>query len=781
MRIRELFNDGWHFHKGDIHVEYPKAKGPTYTQSKTERFRMGPASIYYNSSPDKYGGSSQFVSEKWEFVRLPHDYIISQTPSPDENNALGYFKYENAWYRKIFTVDAEDEGKRLVIEFEGVATNATVYLNGCLLAHNFCGYTSFEVDVTDFVKYGVENVLAVYVNAENHEGWWYEGAGIYRNVWLLKTDEISVDKYGVYVKPQKLTDTLWNVDIETTLISIARSAECVTVVNEIVDGNGQAVARVSGDITVDSHDKAVLKSSVQVEAPILWDIDAPYLYEVRTQVIRNGETVDTHTIKTGFRYFRCDPDKGFFLNGRHVKIKGVCAHEDCGLLGKAVPANVHRYKTRLIKQMGANGYRTSHYQQNDAILDSMDEQGLIVFNEARWFSSSEESIKQLETLIKRDRNRPSVFFWSLGNEEPYHATDNGKRITKTLMEVVKRLDDTRVITSAVDRPVKAPVFDELDLIGINYNLNVYDDTHEKYPDKCIVSSENCATGSTRSWYYDDCPQKGYLSAYDKDTNKWFRGREYTWKYIMDRDFIMGGYQWDAFEHRGETVWPRLCSQSGAIDLFLQKKDAFYQNQSHWLDTPMIHMLPHWNIDAAEGESVRVWAYTNCEEAELFLNKKSLGRAKAEKYTHLEWNVPYEKGEIEVVGYNGGEVAASERHVTAGAPKKLFMRLENDVRTADDVSIISCYTVDENGNFVPNACPTVEFFTNTLGNIIATGSDISDHCPVTDISRKMREGYISVAVGVSTLKGAPVSREGKIEVYARSEGLTSARLQIDIEN
>ncbi len=451
MRSRELFNDGWHFHKGDITMEYPRSKGPTYTQSKTERFRMGPASIYYNSDPDKYGGDKQFVSEKWEYVRLPHDYIISQAPSPEENNALGYFKYQNAWYRKTFTVDCSDAGKRLVIEFEGVATNATVYFNGCLMAHNFCGYTSFEVDITDFVKYDEKNVLAVYVNTENHEGWWYEGAGIYRNVWLLKTDEISVDKYGVYVKPQRLSDTLWSVALETTLISIAPSKEEVTVLTEIVDGDNNTVASVSGSITVGSHDKAVLKSSVELDSPTLWDIDRPYLYEIRTFVIRNGETVDTYTTRTGFRYFECHPDKGFFLNGRHVKIKGVCAHEDCGLLGKAVPANVHRYKTSLIKQMGANGYRTSHYQQNDAILDSMDEQGLIVFNEARWFSSSEESIRQLETLVKRDRNRPSVFFWSLGNEEPYHTTDCGKRITKTLMEVVKRLDDTRVITSAVSR------------------------------------------------------------------------------------------------------------------------------------------------------------------------------------------------------------------------------------------------------------------------------------------------------------------------------------------
>ena len=779
MRTRERFNDCWHFHRGELDYEFPKWKGPTYMQAKTERCLMGPAAIAYNSTPDcfRYKTDGIYVTEKWEYVRLPHDYIVNGEHFEGENNALGYYKYENAWYRKTFEADPADRDKRLVLEFDGVSGESTVYFNGCIMKRNFCGYTSFEVDITDFVRFGEKNVVAVHIDCRIPEGWWYEGGGIYRDVWLLKTEKLAVARDGVWARPEKISESKWNVELETELVSIEGQRCEAEVKTEIIDENGKVVSEAWGRGSIGPCDKAVIKSRAEVTDPLLWDIDSPHLYEVRTSVIRDGEVLDTHKTRIGFRTFFCDPDRGFFLNGKHVKIKGVCAHEDCGLLGKAVPANVHRYKMELLKEMGANGYRASHYQQHNAILDALDELGFIVFNEARWFSSAEDAVKQLEALVKRDRNRPSVFFWSLGNEEPLHTTESGKRITKTLMETVKRLDSSRVITTAVDKPENAPVFDELDMIGINYNLDVFDSTHEKYPNTPIVSSENSAAASTRGWYYDNCPQKGYFSAYDRDFNHYFLNREYTWKYIAQRDFVLGGYQWIAFEHRGETVWPRVCSQSGAIDLFLQKKDAFYQNQSHWLESPMIHMLPHWNVDVSEGDTVRVWAYTNCEEAELFLNGRSLGRQRAEKYTHLEWLVPYEKGYVEMVGYNGGKEAARDTHRTAGAPKKLILRLDNKVNDIDDVAIVTCYTVDSEGNFVPNASPTVEFFTNSFGKILGTGSDISDRAPLNALTRKMYEGYVSAAVGIELFKGLPVQQSGTVTVYAKAEGLESARLDI----
>ena len=780
MRIRESFNDKWFFHKGDIKTGRAKDKGPLYMQAKTERYRMGPASVFYSGLPEDFSKEHEYRDVKWEHIRLPHDYVVMGTPDPTENNAMGFLKHENAWYRKKFVIPEEDADKRLVLEFEGVTGKSEIYFNGSILKRNFCGYTSFEVDITDFARFGKENVLAVYVNIEESEGWWYEGGGIYRNVWLLKTDEIAIDTYGVYARPEKISDTDWKVAFETTAVSIARETEKVGFKTEIVDGEGKVVASAEGETEVGSHTTATAKYETVVHSPKLWDIDSPNLYTVKTYAIRNDEVCDEYDTRIGFRYFECNADKGFFLNGRHVKIKGVCGHEDCGLLGKATTPNVHRYKAELLKEMGANGYRTSHYQQNNAMLDAMDELGFIVMNEARWFSSSEESIAELETLIKRDRNRPSVFFWSLSNEEPDHVTEVGRRITKTLMEAVKRLDNTRAILSAVDRqPEIATVFDELDVVGINYNVDCYDMMHQKYPKKAIISSECAATGTTRGWYADDCDARGYHSAYDKDFNYWFKSREYTWKTIDSRNFVMGGYQWTGIEYRGETVWPRLCSQSGAIDLFFQKKDAFYQNKSHWSESPMIHMMPHWNPDVYDEEPVRVRIYTNCEEAELVLNGKSLGRKTVEKHTPVEWQVAYEKGRIEAKGYIGGKVVANDYHETASAPVKLCLRLENKVEKADDVAIVTCYTVDAEGRFVPTASPVVEFHTNSFGKIISTGSDISDHTPLYSPIRKMRAGYVTAAVGVAEFRGAFVGTEGTIEVFAKAEGLAPAKLKIKI--
>ena len=780
MRTREIFNDKWIFHEGDIEVGRARDKGPLYMQAKTERYRMGPASVFYSGHPEDFSKEHEYHSEKWEHIRLPHDYVVKGTPDPKENNAMGFLKHNNAWYRKKFLIPEEDEGKRLVLEFEGVSGKSQVYLNGSILKRNFCGYTSFEVDITDFARYGKENVLAVYVDVSESEGWWYEGGGIYRDVWLLKTDEIAIDTYGVYAKPERISDSEWKLSLETTVVSIAKGSETVSLKTEVIDKDGRVVAVAEGETTVGSHSKAVAKYETIVKSPELWDIDSPALYEIKTYLMRGDEVCDEYLTRTGFRYFECNSQKGFFLNGRRVKIKGVCGHEDCGLLGKATTPNVQKYKAKLLKEMGANGYRTSHYQQNNAILDAMDELGFIVMNEARWFSSSEESIAQLETLVKRDRNRPSVIFWSLSNEEPDHVTEVGRRITKTLMEAVKRLDDTRAILSAVDRqPEIATVFDELDVIGINYNVDCYDMMHEKYPEKAIISSECAATGTTRGWYDDDSEQRGYLSAYDKDANYWFKSREYTWKTIDSRDFVMGGYQWTGIEYRGESVWPRLCSQSGAIDLFFQKKDAFYQNQSHWSEKPMIHIMPHWNPDVYENEPVRVRVYTNCDEAELVLNGRSLGRKTVEKHTPVEWSVDYEAGKIEAIGYIKGQAVANESHETASEPVKLMLRLDNEVRSARDVAIVTCYAVDKEGRFVPTAAPVVEFNANSFGRIISTGSDVCDHTPLYSPIRKMRAGYVTAAVGVAEYRGALIAEEGTIEVFAKADGLAPAKLKIKI--
>lgn len=776
MREKLLFDFGWLFHKGDIEQNVPPSKGPVYMSAKTERKKWGPASIYYNDATDDYRQNTEFCPDKWVNVDLPHDYVISGEPKESNNPALGFFDYENAWYRKHFSLSKQDADKRITLYFEGVATRCTVYLNGCELYSNFCGYTSFEIDISDYVKFEEENILAVYTKFDAPEGWWYQGGGIYRHVWLCKTDLCAVDLYGVYAAPQLVAENNWKINLETTVLNEYYEDKTVTVLSKIFDESGKLVASASADTSIPKKSKTTASYFVMLNNPMLWDTDNPYQYSVETDIIIDAKTVDTYKTKFGCRYFKFDADKGFFLNGRRVFIKGVCGHGDFGLTGKAMSDNMARYRVKLMKEMGANGYRTSHYPQCEAIMDALDEAGFIVMDETRWFDSTPEGKHALEMLMKRDRNRPSVFMWSLGNEEPLHITDEGRRINKTLYAFAEKLDKYRPITAAVSNsPDNATVYDDLDLLGVNYNHWLYDSLRKKYPKTPIFSSECCATGTTRGWYLENCDEKAYINAYDKDTNEWFTGREFMWNFLSEREYVFGCYQWIAFEHRGEALWPRICSQAGAIDLFMQKKDAFYQNQSFWADYPVIHLLPHWNWEFRAGEKIPVFAYTNCEQSELFLNGKSLGKQQTSSRKHGEWQVEYQAGVLEVVGYNDGKEAARDKVETTGKAVKLMLSLDYDEVKANgsDIAMITCYCVDEQGRTVPDAEPKVSFFCNELGTIVGTGSDISDHTPIGCTGRQMRAGAIGVAVKTGTTPGA-------LKLYASSEGLKPAALCIDIK-
>ena len=654
--------------------------------------------------------------------------------------------------------------------------HATVYLNGCLMKHNFCGYTSFEVDITDYAEFERENTLAVYVNTDEHEGWWYEGGGIYRSVWLEKTELVSVERWGVFVKPEHQPDDSWLVPISVEIRNDGAKQKRVKTVVTIVDQNGNNVISAEKTVSAVAGEITEVKLNESLTNVKLWSPDEPNLYSAVTKLYVGESEIDEYVTRFGFRYYVLDPDKGMFINGRHYKIKGVCGHADCGLTGKAVPDNIHRHKVRLMKEMGANGYRTSHYMQAEALMDALDENGFIVMDETRWFESTDEGREQLRALVRRDRNRPSVFFWSVGNEEPFHATEKGRRICRSLISLVRKLDDSRTIMSAVSfTPEKATVYDELDAIGINYNWSTYEGLHRKYPDKAVFASECCATGTTRGWYFGDDAARGYLPAYDRDSSADFKGREFTWKFLDGNDWLLGGYQWIAFEHRGEAVWPRVCSQSGAIDLFMQKKDAFYQNKSHWTSEPMVHLLPHWNFEGFEGMPIKVVAYTNCDEVELFHNGKLQGRRKLEKHGHGEWEVPYAPGYIEAVAYIGGKEAARDKRVTAGKPYRLMLELQTpDVKAnGKDIAIFDCYVVDENGIEVPDCSAVVNSLAEGAGRVYSTGSDVSDHGSLFSPTRKMRAGRIGVAVKTGKTSGA-------LRLIATADGLLPAVYTVEIQ-
>lgn len=773
MREELNFNYGWIFHEGELPQKESAYKNQMYLSAKTVRMLAGPASMSYN--PDIDGCNP----DNWVRVTLPHDYIITQEPKKENNNTLGFFEYKNAWYRKSFRLPAADADKRITILFEGAATDAIVYVNGCRMLHNFCGYTSFEVDITDIARFGDDwhgdNVIAVYLSSESHEGWWYQGAGIYRNVYLRKTAMQSVELWGVFAKNRKLSDDIWHTDVETELRNDDFESENIVLSTKILNGNRETLLSAETEVQLEGKSSVIISQPFELENPDLWDIEKPDFYYVQTSIIRNGEEIDCVDTRYGYRSAVFDPENGFFLNGRAIKLNGVCCHQDWAFTGKAVPDNIQRYRLRLLKEMGANAYRCSHYPQHRATMDAFDELGFLVMAETRWFESTPEGKEQLSMLIRRDRNHPSVIMYSLGNEEPLFARPEGARILKSLYRYAKKLDDTRPYMMAVSHtPADAPVFEIADIIGVNYNLDAIDKLHEKYPHKPIISSENCAVSTTRGWIYEDNAEHGYHNVSDVTMSNWQICREDTWKFIASRPWLSGGFQWAGIEHRGESTWPRIASQSGALDLYLQKKDAYYQNMSHWSDKPMIHIAGHWNRPLSTGDEIDVIVYTNCSEAELILNGVSLGRKSVLPYTKLIWKVKYEAGTLEAVGFNGNEVVR-DTQITTDRPIRLALSLENgnDISAnGSDAAVIKCVCLDKNGLEVPDASPFVRIFTEGGAHILGTGSDISDHTSVSSPDRNMRAGIVTAALRVPP-------HNARIKVYAVADGLEGAKLTFDI--
>ena len=774
MRTQIDLNNGWLFHKGDIKLPRPADKGPTYSQSKTVRKLIGPAAYGYYDKPDSYDLDGDVRSEGWKYVNLPHDYIVDQDNDPTQNNAHGFFKYDNAWYRRHFKLEEGARGKRILLMFEGIAGRSTIYLNGCLMKHNFSSYNSFFVDISANVYFDRENVIAVYVNTEEFEGWWYQGGGIYRNVSLLITDPVAIDVYGVYAPAKKVGEKQWQVDFETTVVNDTYEDRRVSVVSGIYDSDGNEVASAKAEGAVPLREKTTLKYSLEVYNPLLWDTENPNLYTVKTVLTEKGGMTDKSTTRIGFRTVELDSEKGLLLNGKKTFINGLCCHQDFGLTGLAVPDNIAKYKIALMKEMGANGFRTTHYQNSAATMDALDELGFLVMNETRWFEATEEAMEQLETLVKRDRNRPSVIFWSTGNEEPLQATENGRLIHKAMAAKIKKLDNTRFITAAeCHAPDNSTIYDDCDLVGINYNIELYDKIHKQYPDKLFFASECCATGTIRDW---NLPSNlnGKIIDKDHDTNNWFRGRENTWKFLKERPYIIGAYQWAAVEHRGEAEWPAVCSKSGAIDLFLQKKGAFYQNMSHWTDKPMAHIVPHWNFKGLEGEPIPVTVYTNCDELELFLNGESLGRKPIEKYGHGEWQVNYVPGTLTVKGYRDGKLAAEDQRKTSKPADRLVLRADNKFEAnGTDIALFTCECIDEDGLPVPNAAEYVRFSVTAPARIVGTGSANDDHNRVSLAERRMYAGKITVAV-------RPAKGQKILELFAESDRCGIAKIILEME-
>ncbi|SHH57194.1 beta-galactosidase GalA [Clostridium grantii] len=764
MREKLLLDFGWRFYEGDIINNSIRGHQSTYMASKAERAKGAATQGYYD--------------EDWEMVDLPHDYVIKGEYDETENSNHGFLPRNLAWYRRKFKLNEEDRDKRTTLVFDGVATYCTVWVNGHLLARNWSGYNSFEVDFTDVAQYGEElNTVAVRVDTTEFEGWWYEGAGIYRHVWLNKTNKISVDLWGTYIHPEKSSKDEWFVPIETTIRNDFNESKKIKVSSKIIDIYGKIITEIESETEINFVSKFTVNQEVIVNNPMLWDVEDPNLYKLLTFVIIDEEIIDEYETIFGFRTIEFLADKGFFLNGKGLKIKGTSNHQDHGSLGVALPDRVHEFRIKRLREMGCNGYRCAHNNPATELLEACDKHGMLVMDENRWFETSEEALKQLTTMAKRDRNHPSIIIWSVGNEEPLQSTEKGRRLVETMKANIKNLDNTRPVTIALNGGFldKAATVAS-DIIGINYNIKLYDDVHKLNPDKPIVAPEAGATNNTRGIYLDYDPDKHH-PAYD--TNHAFFGNTHrtAWREANTRDFIMGVFFWTGIEYRGEANWPKLFAGGGAFDSSGFKKDNFYLLQAMWTEKPMIHILPHWNFKGKENRKIDVWVYTNGDTAELFLNGKSLGEQKIDLYEQGKWTVEYETGELYAISKKKGVFHAETKVETTGEAVELKLRLEDpDVRIdGEDVAIVTVYTVDSVGRKVPTCNYQVEFSTNEAGKIIGVGNgDPSDHDSNVEPRKKMFNGLCQLIV--RTLK-----KQGPLEIYAETKEIKKAKLIIENKN
>ena len=756
----------WKFHNGDIAAPRINSHTESYMAAKAGG-AIGAA------SPD-------FDKSDWETVNLPHDWAVYGDFDEKWGPAQGYKPRGKAWYSKRFRLEESDKDKQILIEFGGISSHAVVYLNGSVIARNFCGYNSFVADATDMALYGDQiNDLTVFVDATVTEGWWYEGAGIYRHVNLYKKNPAHIAHWGVFVHPEKKTVDVWDALTDTTVENFSTDDKNVRLKTYILDIKDNTVGGAETELHISSGERVLVKQSVLTYSPLLWDIDSPNMYRMVSELYEDTVLVDKQVNNFGFRTISIDADNGFFLNGRRVTLYGTCNHQDHAGVGIAVPDSVNEYRIKLLKEMGSNAYRAAHGNPNVEVLDYCDKYGLLVMDENRNFNTSSDGISQVRDMVMRDRNHPSVVMYSVFNEEPLQGTPTGRKLTERLRREIKKLDDTRFVVGAMNTGVmsESGASGALDITGFNYITHTYDDFREKYPHIPMLGSENDSSFETRGVYKTDY-DKNVIDCYDSEAAVWGNTYRDGFKQVDTRKHIMGLFIWTGFDYRGEPTpfeWPSISTQFGIMDTCGFKKDAFYLNKAFFTDEPMIHILPHWNHD--EGETVRVMTHTNCTEAELFLNGKSLGKKDVDKYDMTDWYVPFERGTLKMVGFIDGEPVCYDEVTTAGKAKKIVITPAMDFvyDASDDAVIFNISACDADGLTVPTADNLIKF-TAEGGEIIGVGNgDPNSHEADKADERRLFNGLCQVIV--KQTDGAK-----SIVLTAASDGLTGVSAEVkSVEN
>jgi len=731
-RERLLMDFGWRFAFGnatDPAKDFDAVPDPTF-------------SYFAKAGVARGAAAADFDDRGWRVLDLPHDWAVELPFSEQGSGSHGYKAIGRnfpgtsvGWYRKAFSIPASDLGKRIAVDFDGVFRDSQVWVNGFYLGRESSGYSGFGYDMSDYLNYGGDNVIAVRVDASLEEGWFYEGAGIYRHVWLTKTAPLHVAKWGTYVT----TETNGH-DAEVTARAMVNNDSTnqaeFTIEQTIFDADGHAVATdESKDLSLGPGAFSEFSSTLKVPDPKLWSLESPYLHKLVT-VIRQGDAVvDRYETPFGIRTLRWDANEGFFLNGKRVELKGTCDHQDHAGVGVAVPDELDAYRVGQLKKMGSNAIRTSHNAPAPELLDVCDRVGMLVMDENRETGINPQELGELGRLIVRDRNHPCVVIWSLGNEEwAIEGDKKGTRITQTMQTLAQRLDPTRRDTFAISGGWGAGTSVSIDVMGFNYFTHGNNDAyHKQFPDKPSVATEDASTFSTRGIYVED-REHHHLTAYDTNKPDWGITAEESWTHYEARPYVAGLFQWTGFDYRGEETpfyWPAISSQFGILDTCGFPKDNFYYYQAWWSDQPVLHLFPHWNWAGREGQDIDVWVHSNCEEVELFLNGQSLGRQTMKKDSHLMWKVKYAPGTLLARGYNGGKEVLTDKVETTGDASAVQLTPHRASIRADreDLSVITVQVNDAQGRMVPTAGNEITFEIAGPGRIIGVGNgDPSSHEP-----------------------------------------------------
>ncbi len=720
-RERILFDAGWRFALGH-------ATDPAQDFGHATGFFSYLAKTGYGDGAAAAG----FDDRAWRRIDLPHDWAVEAPFDPRASHSHGYkaigprFPESSVgWYRKRFSIPQSDLGRRIRLEFDGVYRAARVFVNGFFVGEEPSGYAAASYDVSDYLNYGGDNVVAVRVDASMEEGWYYEGAGIYRHTWLLKTDPVHVAQFGTWVRTEVGEDAA-TLRIETTLAHEGREDADVALRHEVFDPSGRLVAATARPDTrrLSPGARDVREERLAVAQPQLWSIETPHLYRLETTVLRDGVPVDRHATPFGIRTIHFDPDLGFFLNGKRVQIKGANNHQDHAGIGVALPDAMQEYRIRALQAMGSNTYRTSHHPPTPELLHACDRLGMLVIDEARLQGINEFHLRPLEQLIRRDRNHPSVILWSLGNEEwAIEGNIKGARITTTMQDFARRLDPTRRTTVAISGGWGG-TSTTVDVAGVNYIRQArVDEQHRLFPEQIILGTEETTTQGTRGVYVDDRARCHLAPVEDGSSGG---NAERGWQFYAARPWAAGVVYWTGFDYRGEPVpfgFPAISSQFGILDTCGFPKDGYYYLKSWWTDETVLHLFPHWNWPGREGEAIEVRAHSNCEEVELFLNGASLGRKAMPVNGHLAWPVEYAPGTLLARGYRGGKEIAVARVETTGPAAAIALTPHQATLSADgrDVAVVTVEMRDASGRFVPTAAQKVNFALSGPGRILGVGN------------------------------------------------------------